>query len=32
METVLKEPILRDDHPIYADYIYIADGKVYISD
>lgn len=28
----LKEPILEDDYPIYGDYLYVADGKVYRSD
>jgi hypothetical protein len=29
---VLDEPILEDDYPIYADYLYVADGKVVRSD
>lgn len=29
---VLDEPILEDDYPIYGDYLYVADGKVYRSD
>jgi hypothetical protein len=24
----LNEPVLPDDYPIYADYFYVADGKV----
>ena len=24
----LDEPILADDYPVYADYLYVADGKV----
>jgi hypothetical protein len=28
----LNEPILPDDYPIYGDYLYIVDGKVYRSD
>lgn len=28
----LDEPILPDDYPIYADYLYVADGKVVRSD
>lgn len=28
----LNEPILPDDYPIYADYLYVADGKVVRSD
>lgn len=28
----LNEPILPDDYPIYGDYLYVADGKVYRSD
>lgn len=27
----LKEPILEDDYPIYGDYLYVTDGKVYRS-
>jgi hypothetical protein len=30
--TDLNEPILEDDYPIYADYLYVADGKVIRSD
>jgi hypothetical protein len=26
------EPILEDDYPIYGNYLYVADGKVYQSD
>lgn len=32
MEDDLNEPILPDDYPIYADYLYVADGKVVRSD
>ncbi len=28
----LNEPILEDDYPVYADYLYVADGKVIRSD
>jgi hypothetical protein len=28
----LNEPLLDDDYPIYADYLYVADGKLYRSD
>lgn len=28
----LNEPILPDDYPIYGDYLYVVDGKVYKSD
>lgn len=28
----LNEPILADDYPVYGDYLYVADGKVYRSD
>lgn len=28
----LDEPILADDYPVYADYLYVADGKVVRSD
>jgi hypothetical protein len=28
----LREPILPDDYTIYADYLYVADGKVVRSD
>jgi hypothetical protein len=27
-----NEDILPDDYPIYGDYLYVADGKVYRSD
>jgi len=27
-----NEEVLPDDYPIYGDYIYVADGKVYRSD
>lgn len=32
MASELNEPILEDDYPIYADYLYVADGKVVRSD
>lgn len=28
----LNEPALEDDFPIYANYLYVVDGKVYRSD
>lgn len=28
MPGKLNEPVLEDDYPIYADYLYVADGKV----
>lgn len=28
----LNENLLPDDYPIYGDYLYVADGKVYRSD
>jgi hypothetical protein len=28
----LKEPVLADDYPVYADFMYVADGKVVLSD
>jgi hypothetical protein len=28
----LKERVLPDDHPVYWDYLYVADGKVIKSD
>jgi len=28
----LDEPVLADDYPIYAGYLYVADGKVVMSD
>ncbi len=31
-ERELNEPILEDDYPVYADYLYVADGKVIRSD
>lgn len=31
-EPRLNEPILPDDYPVYADYLYVADGKVIRSD
>jgi hypothetical protein len=24
----LNEPVLPDDYPVYADYLYVVDGKV----
>jgi len=27
-----NEDILEDDYPVYGDYLYVADGKVYRSD
>lgn len=27
-----NEPILEDDYPIYGDYLYVTDGKLYRSD
>lgn len=27
-----SEDILPDDYPIYGNYLYVADGKVYMSD
>lgn len=30
--TFPDEGILPDDYPIYGDYLYVADGKVYRSD
>lgn len=32
MSAELDEPILDDDYPIYAGYLYVADGKVIRSD
>jgi hypothetical protein len=32
MKIELNEPVLDDDYPIYADYLYVADGKVIRSD
>lgn len=32
MTRELDEPILPDDYPVYADYLYVADGKVIRSD
>jgi hypothetical protein len=26
------EEVLPDDYPIYGNYIYLADGKIYLSD
>lgn len=28
----LDEPILDDRYPVYADFMYVADGKVVLSD
>lgn len=28
----LNEPVLADDYPVYGDYLYVVDGKVYRSD
>jgi hypothetical protein len=28
----LNEEVLPDDYPVYADYLYVADGKVIRSD
>ena len=27
-----NENVLDDDYPIYGNYLYVADGKVYVSD
>lgn len=27
-----NEPVLPDDYPIYGDYLYVVDGKLYRSD
>ncbi|TGV15784.1 hypothetical protein EN816_00600 [Mesorhizobium sp. M8A.F.Ca.ET.173.01.1.1] len=32
VEVKLDEPILPDDYPVYADYLYVADGQVIQSD
>lgn len=32
MSTFPNENELPDDYPIYGDYLYVADGKVYRSD
>ncbi len=32
MDNQLYEPILADDYPIYGDYLYVTDGKLYRSD
>lgn len=32
MEKQLKERELPDDYPIYAGYLYVADGEVVVSD
>lgn len=29
---VPSEPLLPDDYPIFADYLYVADGNLYRSD
>lgn len=26
------EEVLEDDYPVYGNYLYVADGKVYMSD
>jgi hypothetical protein len=31
-EPMPNETVLPDDYPIYGDYLYLADGKVYRSD
>lgn len=31
-EFLASERVLEDDYPIYGDYFYLADGKVYRSD
>lgn len=31
-KPLLGEHVLPDDYPIYGDYFYLADGKVYRSD
>jgi hypothetical protein len=28
----LKEPILEDDYPVYAGYLYVCDGALYESE
>jgi hypothetical protein len=28
----MNEPVLPDDYPVYAGYLYVADGKVIVSD
>lgn len=28
----LNEPLLPDDYPIYGNYLYVVDGRVYRSD
>lgn len=28
----LNEPVLPDDYPVYANYLYVADGKPVMSD
>ncbi len=30
--TNFDEPVLPDDYPIYGHYLYVADGRVYLSD
>lgn len=32
MDEFPNEDVLEDDYPIYGNYLYIADGKVYMSD
>jgi hypothetical protein len=29
---IIEENVLPDDYPVYGDYLYVADGKVYRSD
>jgi hypothetical protein len=29
---VLNEEVLPDDYPVYGDYLYVCDGKVYRCD
>ncbi len=31
MAVELDEPILPDEYPVYASYMYVADGKLYRS-
>ncbi len=30
--TELDEPILDDDYPVFAGYLYVLDGRIYSSD
>ena len=32
MDFLPGERVLEDDYPLYGDYFYLADGKVYCSD